>query len=199
MGWQGGRRWELFQEEIQVNYPVFECLRLGRLLHPGICTDFISLAFLMSNREPKVLWNPKSFRILYLLVCGCRCTQCIPCPRQTLSLPLDCSPPESVAHMIPDLADSACLVSQSAQPCLLRTGIISGLPHAHLALPITWVPEMWALVLRPWWYTVCLLSHLPSPSYLILWVMSENTKLLNRRIWDMDFRLRCSLKLYVSK
>lgn len=36
--------------------------------------------------------------------------------------------------MIPDLADSACLVSQSAQPCLLRMGIISGLPHAHLAI-----------------------------------------------------------------
>lgn len=44
--------WEPFQEEIQVNYPLSECLRLGRLLHPGICIDFISLAFLMSNLEP---------------------------------------------------------------------------------------------------------------------------------------------------
>lgn len=61
MGWQGGRRWELFQEEIQVNYPVFECLRLGRLLHPGICIDFISLAFLMSNLEPKSALKSKTF------------------------------------------------------------------------------------------------------------------------------------------
>lgn len=163
--------WKLFQE-IQVNYHLFECLRLGRLLHPGICIDFISLAFLMSNLESKVLWNPKRFRILYLLiVCRCRSTQVHAMPKaDTKPSPwlLSTTHTESVTHMVPDLADSACLVSESAQPCLLRTGIISGLPHSHLALPITWIQEMWALVLRFWWYTVCLLNHLPIPSYLIL-------------------------------
>lgn len=164
--------WKLFQEEIQANYHLFECLRLGRLLHPGICIDFISLVFLRSNLESKVLWIQNVLEsYIYLFVCGCRSTQV----RAMANADAEPSPwllstihTESVAHMVPDLADSACLVSQSAQPCLLHTGIISGLPHSHLALPITRVQEMWALVLRLWWYTVCLLSHLPIPSYLIL-------------------------------
>lgn len=55
--WAGkeGRGGNVFKKKFRLITPVFECLRLGRLLHPGICIDFISLAFLMSNLEPKVL------------------------------------------------------------------------------------------------------------------------------------------------
>lgn len=67
-------------------------------------------------------------------MCGCRCTQVRAMPKaDTKRSPwlLSTIHTESVAHMIPDLADSACLVSQAAQPCLLPTGIISKWAATH--------------------------------------------------------------------